>query len=137
MAQALIGVAALFGADDHHRATAEPAQPANHRGVVAKRPVAGQGHEIADHGGQDIFDVRAVGMTRDLDRLPRGELLVNALKLAFDFALQFANFLGNVDVTGSRQVLQLFDFAFEIGDRFLEVQEIAHGNSNLVNGRAR
>ena len=76
-------------------------------------------------------------MARDLDRLPRGELLVNALKLAFDFALQFANFLGNVDVTGSRQVLQLFDFAFEIGDRFLEVQEIAHGNSNLVNSRAR
>ena len=65
-------------------------------------------------------------MARDLDLLPRVELAVGLAQQLVGLGLQLAHFLGDVHIAGVVQVAQFFDLAFELGDRFFEIEKSRH-----------
>ena len=76
------GLAALLGADHHHRPAFEAAEPAHDRLVVGEGAVAGERREVGDQAGDVVQSLRALGVAGDLGLLPGGELGVGGAELA-------------------------------------------------------
>ena len=133
MDDAAVGVAALFVADDRHRLPSETAQTANNGAVLGKGAVAGQRREIGDQGVDIVARMGPVGVAGDLHALPRREFAVGLAQHALGLSLQLADLIGNVELLAIGEVAQLFDLAFQLGDRFFKVEKVAHGA--LSNGR--
>src|SRR3546814_9958767 len=67
-------------------------------------------------------------MARHLGLLPGGQLAVGLAQQPLDLALQLLDLVGDVDLAVIGEVPQLFDLAFELGDRLFEVEEVVHGS---------
>ncbi len=116
------GVGALLGADRHHRAAGEAAEPADHRRIVGEGAVAGERREIGDQGGDVGLRLRPLGVARDLRLLPGRELRVGGAQEPLDLFGEPRHLLGDVDGLGLGKPAQLLDFPFELRDRLLEVE---------------
>ena len=110
------GVGALLLADDDHGIAAEPAQPADHRGILGKGAVAGERREVIDQFVDVVETVRPVGVARHLHLLPRRQLGVGLTQGAVDAGLQLGDLVGNLDVADVGQVAQLLHLAIKFGD---------------------
>ena len=67
-----------------------------------------------------------IGMPRHLHLLPRGQPRIGLAQQAVSAAFKAADLVGNVELTGRREVARLLDLAFELGDRPLEIEEVPH-----------
>ena len=76
VADAALGVGALLVADDHDRAAAEAAEPADDGLVLGEVAVAGERREVLDQRADVVEAVRALGMARHLRLLPGRQLAV-------------------------------------------------------------
>ncbi len=126
------GIDALLGAEHHHRAALEPAHAAQHRGIVGEGAVAGQRGEAGDQRVDVVLRLRPIGMAGDLGFLPRGQLGVGGAELLVGDRGQAADFVGDIDAARLRHPPQLLDLAFEFGDGFFEIEEMAHGAGALA-----
>ena len=79
--------------------------------------------------------VRPVGMPRELDLLPRRQLGIGLAQQPVDLGLEPCHLVGDVDVVAVGEVPQLVDFAFELGQRLLEIEEVAHRARSLAQDR--
>src|SRR3546814_13216180 len=70
-------ICALFMPDHHHPAPAKARKSAEDRLIVAEIAVAGQRHPVVEQARDIMFEMRAVGMTRDLRLLPRRQLAID------------------------------------------------------------
>src|SRR3546814_20608143 len=73
-------------------------------------------------------------MARDLDLLPGRKPAVGLLELTLDLGLQLSDLVGDVDVAAGGQVPQLFDLAFELGDRPFDIAKMSHGCAVIPGG---
>ena len=126
MGDAGFGVGAFFGAEDDDGAAAEAAEAADDGGVVGEGAIAGERGEIGDQALDVELGLGALGVSGDLGFLPGGELGVGGAELTVGLFRQFGDFLGDVDAIGFGHFPKLFDFAFELGNRFFEFEEVAH-----------
>ena len=119
---ALVGVGALFMADDHHRAATESGQAADDRLVLAEGAVTGEGGKILHQAVDIMGGVGTVGVAGNLGFLPRRQFFVGLPKLPVDLALEALDFGPDVDLAAAAQAAQLLDLGLELGDRLLEIQ---------------
>src|SRR6185437_1520951 len=123
---ARIGVGALFMRDHHHRLIAEPAEPADNGAVLGEGAVARERREIGDQPVDDVEPVRPVGMTRDLHLLPRRQPGIDLVQLPVELGLEPLYLVGDVEIGRVRQMPQLLDLVFELGDGFFEIEIVFH-----------
>ena len=88
--------------------------------------VAGQRLKIADQAGDVVKAVRPLRMPRHLNLLPWRQSGIALAESPVDLGLQARDLLGDVGTTGVRQMPQLFDLAFQLGDRPFEFEEMTH-----------
>jgi len=110
-------------AEHDHRAAAKAREPALDRAVVPERPIARERGIVLEQARDVVGKVRPLGMTRDLGLLPAVELGVSLPEQLLGAGLETLDLLGEVDLAAVREVAQLLDLAFELADRFFEVQQ--------------
>jgi hypothetical protein len=121
------GVVALFMADHHDLAPADPPEPANDRKIVGKGAVAGERHEILDEAGDIILEVRPLRMAGDLRFLPRRELGIGIAQQLVGFGLELRDLSLDVHRARIRGFAQLGDPALQFLDGLFEFEEGDHG----------
>src|SRR6185312_1163720 len=126
VAQAALGVGALLMREHDDAAAAEAAEPADDGAVLAEGAVAGERREIADELLDVVRAVRAVRVARKLNLLPRRELGIGLAQQAVDLGLEPRHLVGDVEIAAVGEVSELVDLAFELGQRLLEIEEVAH-----------
>ena len=127
-----LGVPALLRADQHDALVAEGSESADDRPVVGVDPVAVQFDEIRDHFADVVHRVGAERMARNLDLLPRRQILVNLPARFADLFLHPIDLERDVDVLRLAERLKLLQLLFQLDDRFLERQCIGrHGLVSL------
>ena len=119
-------VSAPFSVEHENASSAEAADAADNRGVLAKVAVAGERHEIDDQPGDVIEAMRPLGVPRHQHLLPWRQPGVALPQEAVSLGFEPADLLGDVEPAIGREVPQLGDLAFELGDRPFEIEEMAH-----------
>jgi len=102
---------------------------------ILKRNSCGKSLDIARlardmMGGNGISD--EFGVARHLDALPRRQPGIGRPQLLLHLVLQAHDLLGDVDIARVRQVPQLGNLAFKIGNRLLEVEIGGHSRSDVA-----
>jgi len=132
--RALLGVAAFLLADDHAGLAIESRQATDDRQVVCIRPVTVQFHEVGEQIGHVVERVGALRVARDLRHLPGCQVRVDVLGQLLAFLVQPVDLVGDVDCRLVLHVAQLFDLGIELGNRLLEVEEVAFAHAfSLLN----
>ena len=114
-------------ADDHHRAAREAADAADNGLVLGEGAVAGERREILHQTIDVVTEMRTLGMAGDLRLLPGRQLGIGLFQGLLGLGLELGEFL--LDRHGAllgRERLQLGDLAFELRDRFFEIEIGAH-----------
>lgn len=125
--QPRLGVVALLQPQHRDRLAAEAREAGHQRLVLGEGAVAGQRREVGEQRPHVIEAVRPVGMARHLHLLPRRQLAVDVAQRLLRTLLQPGDLVGDVDgLAALRQLLQLQDLAFEVGDRLFEIEIIEH-----------
>src|SRR5438034_2652334 len=70
--------------------------------------------------------MRPVGVARHQHLLPWRQSRIALAQQAVRLGFEPADLLGDVEPAVRREVAQLFDLAFEFGDRPFEIEEMAH-----------
>src|SRR3546814_1820297 len=70
--------------------------------------------------------MRPLGMTGHQRLLPGVELAIGGPQQAVGLGLQLRHLFGDIHATGIGEVAQLFDLAFELGNRLFEIKEGGH-----------
>ena len=123
-AHALLGVAALLVADEHHRAVVEPRRAADDGEIVAIHAIAVQLVEVLEDEAGVVERVGTLRMARELRDLPGREIREDVLRELLALRLQPRDLFLDVDRGARRNVFQFFDLGFKFGDRLLEIEEI-------------
>ena len=126
------GIATFFRAQHHDGPATKPAQPTHDGGIVAKGPVPGQRGEIGNQPTEIIMRLGALRVARDLGLLPRRQLGISRAQLPISLFREAGDLLGDVDSIRLGEVPKLLDLAFKFGDRFFEVQVLAHDGAALA-----
>jgi hypothetical protein len=112
--------------DQHHLASAKPAETADDRLVLGEVAVPGERHEILDQAGDIVLEVRPLRMTRDLRLLPGRQPGIGVAQHAFGLGLQLVDLGIDVDRAGLRSFAQFGNARFQFRERFFEIQERCH-----------
>ena len=128
-----LGVAAFLRADDHDAVFAQPGKAADHRAVLGKQPVAVQFLKIGERPVEVIQRVGPLGMPRQLDALPGGEVRENLppgfLQLLFD-ELDFL-----LEADAERMLFRVFpqfvQLALQFDNRLFEIELMFHASGKL------
>ena len=94
--------------------------------------IAGERREVLDQRRHIIGEMRAQLMTRDERLLPWREAAVGLPQDAIHPALQARDFFQDIDAAAIAQVTQFVNFAFDLGNRFFEIQIAAHYVANFA-----
>ena len=121
-----LGVGAFLGAENQHAAPAKPANAADDGTVLGKGAVAGERHEFGDQAADKIESVRPLGVARHLHLLPWGQPGIGLAQEPRGACFEPPDLVGDVEVTGGRQMAQLLDFPVEFADRSFEIEKMAH-----------
>ena len=121
-----LGIRALFGADRHDAAPAETAEAADNRPVLGKSSVTRERDKLGNQPADIIEGVRPLRVARDLHFLPRRQPRICLTQQPRRRGFESADLIGDVEFAGGREVPQLIDLAFELADRPLEIEEMAH-----------
>ena len=81
--------------DHHHRAAAEPAEPADDCLVLGEVAVACERREVLDQAADEVEAVRAILMARHLGLLPGGELGIGLFQGVARLRLELGEFFVN------------------------------------------
>src|SRR5690606_11945387 len=83
--------------------------------------------EVREEPAHIIEAMRPVGMTCDLDLLPRGQLPIGFAQRVLRPLLEPGNFVSNVDCLAALgKLLQFENLAFEVGNGFFEIEIVEH-----------
>ena len=119
----LFCIVSFLVTDNDARLSAESSHPADDRMVIRKRAITVQFFKVREDMIDVIKRVGALRMPCDLSNLPRRQLSVDILGQGLALGLQPANFFGDVDSGIVLHKTQLFDLAFQFGDRLFKVQK--------------
>nr|GEU28296.1 hypothetical protein [Tanacetum cinerariifolium] len=135
---ALLGVAPLLVADHHARLAVEAGQATDDRLVVRIGAVAVQFVEVGEDFVHIVHGVRTLRVARDQRHLPGGELGVDVFGQLLALFGQPVDLLRDVDGRIVLNEAQLFDFAIELGNRLLKIEEsrFGHCTSGIILGCA-
>jgi hypothetical protein len=111
--------------DQHHRLAAKAGEPALDRSVVAERAVAGERRVLGEERSDIVGKMRTLGMARDLGLLPRGQLGVSLAQELLGARLEPRDLVPEVEIAAVGEVTQLFDLAFQLADRLLELEQFS------------
>ncbi len=123
-----MGIVALFVADQHHPAIAQPGEPANDRLVVTEIAIPAERHEIAERLRHVITEMRAHRMPGNLGFLPGSQSLVGARQEVGALHLEPADLRADIDIAVLGGLAQLGNPGFERGDRLFELEVGNHAN---------
>ena len=110
---------ALLMADEHDAVIAQPGEAAANGPVVADGAVAMQLDELLEDQIDVVHRLRPLGVPRDEDRLPGGEVAVNLAFEVHQLAANAANFLAAAELAARsgfqtrQQILKLVDVRLE------------------------
>ena len=128
VAQAPLACIATFLLPHHHAGGAiEAREPADDAQVVGKVAVSVQFDEVSEDVADVVQRVRALGMPRNLGDLPRREVRIDVFGELQALLAELVDFFRNVDGGLGLHIAQLFDLAFEIGNRLLEIEKCSFG----------
>jgi len=111
--------------DDQNLVLVEFGEPGEHRPVVAKRLVAVEFDELVEHEVQIVARFRAIGVPRDLDRLPGVEAAEDLLLNFDELPLEPSELLRLLAPKG--RGLQGGNPVLDLVDRLLERQSMQSG----------
>ena len=126
MAPAGFEVRALLLPQHENGATPKSSDAADDSSIVAKRPVARERQEPLDQLLHEVCEPRAARMARHLHTLPGRQLRIGLDQKLFGLGAQLGDFLGDVEVVVSGQLVQFVDLGFELQDRAFELQGHQH-----------
>jgi hypothetical protein len=96
------------------------------RTVVPVGPIAGERRVVLEQAGDVVGEMRPLGLARDLGLLPGRQLGIGLAQQALGAGFEPADLLRQVElVAAAAQVAQLLDLAFQLADRFLEIEQLA------------
>src|SRR5690606_4052504 len=116
------GIAALLLAEDDDAAAAEAAEPAEDGAILAEAAVAGERRPVRHERIDVVAGVRPLGMSGNLNLLPRAELGIGLPEQAVGLRFEPRHLVGDVEIAGVREMAELLDLALELGDRPLEIE---------------
>jgi len=119
-------VVTFFLAEHDDGTAVEASHAADHRVVFRVGAVAGQRREIGDQGVHIVQAMRPVRMAGDLHFLPGGQFSVGLRQLFVDAGLQPFDLVNDADFAVVAEMTQLLDLAFQLGDRFFEIEECSN-----------
>ena len=108
-------------ADDDHRAPAKPCQAADDRLVVAIGAITGERREVLEQSFDIMAEMGSFRMACDLGLLPGRELCIGLSEQLVRAFFELFDLVGKIDIAAFCQVLEFFDLAFQLADRFFEV----------------
>src|SRR5690606_14958221 len=125
--QARLGVGTFFLPDDRYGLTVEATETGLDGFVIGEFAVAGKRGEFGEQP-VDIFQaVRTVRMAGDLRLLPWRQLAVDVLQRIGRTLLEATNLITHLDAAlFLRELLQLQNLAFEVGDGFFKIEIVVH-----------
>ena len=121
---ALLGVAPLLLADEHHRRGLEARDAADDRLVVRVHAVAVQLLELREDERDVVERVRTLRMARELRDLPGRQVREDAARERARLGTQLLDLVRGIEVRVLGEEPQLLDLRLELGDRLFEVQEL-------------
>ena len=140
-----LGVAAFLRADDHDAVFAQLGKTADHRAVLGEQAVAVQFLKIRESVLDVIQRVRPLGMARELDALPGGEVQENLPAGFLQFFFDELDFLLEADAQRMflRMRAEFIQLVLQFDDRLFEIElmfhalEILSGFCALINAEFR
>ncbi len=128
---AALGVAALLGADHHHRPAVEARQPAENRGVLGEVAVSGQRGELREQPLDVVARMGPLRMARDLALLPAREVAVEPGQHRVGLLGQRLDLARDVHLgVLAREGLELGDLALDLGEGLLELEIVFHASDS-------
>ena len=116
------GIVALFMADQHHPALAQPRETAQNGLILAIAAVSAQRHEVAEHPFDIVEEMRALRMAGDLRLLPRGQRLVDRIEQIGALALQPGDLAGKVQIAALGGSAQFTNARIKRRNRLFELE---------------
>jgi hypothetical protein len=114
--------------NEHAGIATEASDAADDRKILCKSPVAGQRLEVRNEPADIVSEMRALGVARDLDLLPRVQLLVELAMDAVLLGRELRDFLDNIELVDVREVAKFLDLALKLGDWLLEFEKCFHSS---------
>ena len=113
----LLGVGALAVPENRHPTTVEGAQTGEHRLVVAEVAVAVELDDVGEERLDVVLGLGSLGVARDLDAVPRREVLVGVVAQPLDLLGELLDLGGEFGVVGEVETAKLVDLGLEVDER--------------------
>ncbi|MPN39239.1 hypothetical protein SDC9_186767 [bioreactor metagenome] len=117
-----LGVAPLLSADHHDRFAVDLGETADNGGVVLVTAIPVKFEKIRADFADVIQRVGTLGMTGELDALPRGQAVIDLALGLFQFVHQHLELFVDIETVVEPQFLPFLDLLFQFGDRLFKFQ---------------
>ena len=124
-ANVFLGVGAFAVAEDGHAAAVKRAETREDRLVVAEGAIAVQLYDIREQRVEVVLYLRPFGMARDLNAVPRREVMVGLDTQGLDLLGERVDLCGEFRVLSQVEAAQFIDLLLEFREGTLELHEVA------------